>query len=166
MNVVTHVASDGSEKTTYITDVPLTLDSGDTIKVPLHRGDLLTRVFYRVFTTTRPGQPVTYYLHPNLVYQPHITALERAVAMYTATYGGGTSGGDEEDEELIEMKQTLDAAKARYQKQLTEWLGVSEWSKLEWLMRHRQANVSWESQSRWKILGKLHAMTSKVSLYT
>ena len=47
MNVVTHVASDGSEKTTYITDVPLTLDSGDTIKVPLHRGDLLTRVFYR-----------------------------------------------------------------------------------------------------------------------
>lgn len=166
MNVVTHVASDGSEKTTYITDVPLTLDSGDTIKVPLHRGDLLTRVFYRVFTTTRPGQPVTYYLHPNLVYQPNITALERAVAMYTATYGGGTSGGDEEDEELIEMKQTLDAAKARYQKQLTEWLGVSEWSKLEWLMRHRQANVSWESQSRWKILGKLHAMTSKVSLYT
>ena len=164
MNVVTHVASDGSEKTTYITDVPLTLDSGDTIKVPLHRGDLLTRVFYRVFTTTRPGQPVTYYLHPNLVYQPNITALERAVAMYTATYGNGTSGGDEEDEELIEMKQTLDAAKARYQKQLTEWLGVSEWSKLEWLMRHRQANVSWESQNRWKTLGKLHAMTSKVSL--
>ena len=164
MNVVTHVASDGSERTTYITDVPLTLDSGETIRVPLHRGDLLTRVFYRVFTTTRPGQPVTYYLHPNLVYQPNITALERAVAMYTATYGGGTSGGDEEDEELIEMKQTLDAAKARYQKQLTEWLGVSEWSKLEWLMRHRQANVSWESQSRWKILGKLHAMTSKVLL--
>ncbi len=163
MNVVTHVASDGSERTTYLTDVPLTLDSGETIRVPLHRGDLLTRVFYRLFTTTRPGQPVTYYLHPNLVYQPTITALEAAVAMRTATYGAPIEG-DEEDHELIKLKQTLDAAKARYQKQLTEWLGVSEWSKLEWLMRHRQANVSWESQNRWKTLGKLHAMTSKVSL--
>ena len=123
----------------------------------------MTRVFYRLFTTTRPGQPVTYYLHPNLVYQSTITALEAAVAMRLATYGG-TIEGDEEDNELINLKQTLDAAKARYQKQLTEWLGVSEWSKLEWLMRHRQANVSWESQNRWKTLGKLHAMTSKVSL--
>ena len=60
MNVVTHVAPDGSERTTYIKDVPLTLDSGETIQVPLNRGDLLTRVFYRLFTTTRPGQPVTY----------------------------------------------------------------------------------------------------------